>query len=303
MGWAHPEGWYLTALQHHSSFRPGVPSSVSPSHPQVVLSFKSHKDLTRGAFPVCSPPMRGGNTRGNWKQGQNPLTPGLKERWHCKFAGRKRGRRRTARQLALHASVPHLNSSHMQWGVIQRKSLTHCIALLPQPLLLVPCHLGERGSTGPCAGETRQRPPCHTIATYCGWQGQALQACIYLPRWGATHANSAAAEHARCHLCTKPSVGFCWSPGTAGLSAAAPLQGSKNRPGACGYLLGRTPRISAAAVLSHPTNQFSSPHLGYIFKTAQKRSHPTNTASAYHHFPSDSSPLLTALPGSYYSQL
>lgn len=41
-----------------------------------------------------------------------------------------------------------------------------------------------------------------------------------------------------------------------------------------------------------------SSHFCYIFKTAQKRICP----SAYHHFPSDPSPLLTAQPVSYYSQ-
>lgn len=65
---------HTALLQKHRSFRSAVPSSVSPSHPQVVLVFKSYKELSRAAVPSCGPPMRGGNTIANSRQGWHLLS-------------------------------------------------------------------------------------------------------------------------------------------------------------------------------------------------------------------------------------
>lgn len=163
--------------------RSGVPSSLSPSHSQVTPSFKPHKELTRGAFPICSPAVRGGITKGKSRKGQNPLTPGEGEMAQqvCRVEKRE--------QQGLQDNWHSMPPSHIkQWGVIQRKSLTHCVT-------------------------------------------------PWLPAGGTPHSSQG------CHNSSR----------------------SQQVP---------------AAVLSHPTNQFSSPHLCCIFKTAQKRSHPTNSASA-----------------------
>lgn len=69
--------------------------------------------------------------------------------------------------LSVQTDKPHSAPAHASF---HKREFCGCF---PQnkPLLVVPCHLGERGSTGhSCAGETKLGPPCHTIATYYVFQ-------------------------------------------------------------------------------------------------------------------------------------
>lgn len=148
MGLSTPWGMGLTALQPHSSFRSGVPSSVSASHSQVTPSFKPHKELTRGAFPTCSPATRGGITRGKSRQGQKPLTPGEGEMalQVCRVEKREK--------QGLQDNWHSMPLSHIkQWGVIQRKSLIHCVTpWLPAG--------GTPHSSQGCHNSSRSQNPC-----------------------------------------------------------------------------------------------------------------------------------------------
>lgn len=111
MGLRTPWGMVYSALQQHSSFRPAVPSSVSPSHPQVVLSFKSLKELTRGAFPTCSPPTGLPALEGRAGRART-TTPSLKKRWQ----GGKEG------EAGLQ---DNWHSTPLSHTTVQRESLIH----------------------------------------------------------------------------------------------------------------------------------------------------------------------------------
>lgn len=197
-GWVHPEGWYLQL-----SFRYMVSHLLF-----LPLIFKLHYplNLTRNPPEELSPPAvhQWGVASLETKAGRarlTPPTPGFKERWHCKSAGWKRRRSRIARQLALHASLPHLNPKGKPHTL-----LLHCGYLLG----------GASHSSQGCPNSSRSQNPC---------------------------------------------------------SSAKPP--------------GKSVFISILVLNVQDSSEKKPPH----------------SVSAYHHFPWDSSPLLTAQPGSYYSQL
>lgn len=136
MGLRTPWGMVYSALQQHGSFRPAVPSSVSPSHPQVVLSFKSLKELSRGAFPTCSPPTGLPALEGRAGRART-TTPGLKGRWQ----GGKEG------EAGLQ---DNWHSTPLSHTTVQRESLIHSILIYS---------ITPHSSQG-CPNSSRSQNPC-----------------------------------------------------------------------------------------------------------------------------------------------